>query len=59
MSYVIHSRSKAEIDSMIEKIEAWHRKNTRTSKQRLGFLKRAGILDRNGQLAKCYGGKGE
>lgn len=59
MSYVIHPRSKQEIDAMIEKIESWRKKNIRTSKQRQDFLKRAGILDRNGRLAKGYGGDGE
>ena len=59
MSYVIHPRSKEEIDAMIQKLAAWRRKHRRTSKQRVDFLKRAGILDRNGLLARCYGGDGE
>jgi len=59
MSFVIHSRSKEEIDSMIQQLEAWRRKHRRTSKQRVAFLKRAGILDPKGKLAKCYGGDGE
>lgn len=58
MSHVIHHRSKEEIDAMIQQMEAWRQKHRRTSKQRLGFLKRAGILDQAGRLSNRYGGDG-
>lgn len=59
MSYVIHHRSKKEIDAMIQRIRDWRQKNIRTKADRLRELQEAGILDRNGKLAKCYGGDGE
>lgn len=59
MSYVIHHRSKKEIDDMIQRIRDWRRKNIRTKADRLRELQEAGILDRHGKLARCYGGNGE
>ncbi len=59
MSYVIHHRSKEEIDAMIRHMEAWSKKNLRTRKQSRDFLIRAGLLDKQGILSKRFGGKGE
>ena len=59
MSYVIHHRSKQEIDGMIRDMEAWAKKSLRTSKQRRAFFIKMGLYDKQGRLTKRYGGDGE